>query len=189
MSTLASSSEKDFQVPISTSYHPNRPSSQDSPSEPPPFRLLDAVPKCMVPFVPIFLFGSMGIFSVARLDNLLTEGNDDEWIAYRDAVVTRVNNINVVGSLFITGAAVFMSTVSTNQDLADWGSRTSFLAFGGTVGTAMLAILAGCIISYILMDMQAADLRVSQRETFYVVNTSTVTHPVARSYTWLTIRS
>ncbi|KAG9022746.1 hypothetical protein FRB95_014241, partial [Tulasnella sp. JGI-2019a] len=173
MSFDAASSEKIPQMPIPNRYDPNQssihelrsnavqPSGEDHPL------LFDAVPNGLplertpvfAPFISIFLFGSIGIFSVQRLDHLLAKGNEQEWDHFRDAVVTRVNNLNVIASLFITGAAVFLSTMSPDPRLSDWGSDLCFYAFGGTVGVSMLAILVGCIISYVFMDLRTADLR------------------------------
>ncbi|KAG9000489.1 hypothetical protein FRB93_012694 [Tulasnella sp. JGI-2019a] len=107
----------------------------------------------------------MGVVSVRRLDYLIAKDDDpkkkrtEEWNTFRGAIVDRVNNINVVASLFITGAAVFVSTVSPNKDLADWGSNFCFYTFGGTIGVAILAVLTGCMITYIFMDLQTEDLR------------------------------
>ncbi|KAG8994515.1 hypothetical protein FRB94_009834 [Tulasnella sp. JGI-2019a] len=107
----------------------------------------------------IFLFGSIGVASPDRFHELLSGKNEGEWNDFRKAVMDRVNNINVIASLFITGAAVFISTVSPDKDIADWANRVSFYTFGGTIGVAMLAIFIGCIISYVFMDLRTVNLR------------------------------
>ncbi|KAG9020587.1 hypothetical protein FRB95_003926 [Tulasnella sp. JGI-2019a] len=160
MSLNAASSEKASQTPTADRHDPNQSLIQESPSNPSSrgnhLQLFHWVHPVIAS---IFLFGSIGIVSVQRLERLLAPGKDNEWNDFRNAVVTRVNNINVIASLFITRAAVFISTTSPDKDLADWGNNVCFYAFGGTIGVAMLAISAGCIISYIFMDLRAADLR------------------------------
>ncbi|KAG8983887.1 hypothetical protein FRB95_014821 [Tulasnella sp. JGI-2019a] len=166
MSLDAASFEKVPQTPTLDRPDPNQSLTQASPSNAHPsseanhLQLFHRVPPVIAS---IFLFGSIGIVSVQRLEDLLAPGKDNEWNDFRNAVVTRVNNINVIASLFITGAAVFLSAPSSDPDLANWGNNVCFYAFGGTIGVAMLAVSAGCIISYIFMDLRAADLRSGQR--------------------------
>ncbi|KAG8980649.1 hypothetical protein FRB93_009150 [Tulasnella sp. JGI-2019a] len=101
----------------------------------------------------------MGIFSTNRFDDLLKEHNDEEWIKFRDRIVTRVNNINVIGTMFTTAAAVFLSTTSPNPSLASWSNYVCFITFGGAIGTAIMATVVGCIITYTFTDLRAVDLR------------------------------
>ncbi|KAG8983891.1 hypothetical protein FRB94_012531 [Tulasnella sp. JGI-2019a] len=82
-----------------------------------------------------------------------------EWNAFRDAIVGRVNNINVVASLFITAAAVFLSTVSPDKKIVDWGTDVCFYITASIIAVAIQAVLVGCIISYIFMDLRTEDLR------------------------------
>ncbi|KAG8994306.1 hypothetical protein FRB94_009962 [Tulasnella sp. JGI-2019a] len=44
---------------------------------------------------------SIGTYSIRRLDYLMEPRNSEEWRRYRDAIVARVNNMVVVGSLVI----------------------------------------------------------------------------------------
>ncbi|KAG8991449.1 hypothetical protein FRB94_005324 [Tulasnella sp. JGI-2019a] len=130
---------------------------------------LDQLAKIVPPLVAILLLKSVGIFSTQRLDHVLKEGNEEEWIRFRDAIMGRVNNMNVVGSLIITSAAVFLSTAAPNPTLANWGSHTSFIAFGCTIFMAMLSVLAGCLISYIFTDLRATDLRRDNRRRSFKI--------------------
>ncbi|KAG8994005.1 hypothetical protein FRB94_010203 [Tulasnella sp. JGI-2019a] len=178
MSFYGASSEKALPMSTPDRHDLNQPSTQElnakshSSSEQEHAHFLSKVPPVLAPFLTVFLFASMGVVSVRRLDYLIAKDDDpkkkrtEEWNTFRGAIVDRVNNINVVASLFITGAAVFVSTVSPNKDLADWGSNFCFYTFGGTIGVAILAVLTGCMITYIFMDLQTEDLRVSQDTHF-----------------------
>ncbi|KAG9025081.1 hypothetical protein FRB95_010589 [Tulasnella sp. JGI-2019a] len=110
MSFDAASSEKVPQMPTPNRYDPNQSSIQELPSNAHPSSeekhplLSHTIPPALAPFISVFLFGSIGIVSDQRLDDLIAKGNDKEWSDFRNAVVTRVNNLNVVASLFITYA-------------------------------------------------------------------------------------
>ncbi|KAG8991452.1 hypothetical protein FRB93_002793 [Tulasnella sp. JGI-2019a] len=113
----------------------------------------------MPSMVVLVLLSSIGIFSIQRLDDPLIPGHEEKWIRFRDAIMNRVNSLNVVSSVIIAYAAVFLSTTSPNPTLVNWNSHTASIGFGGTLVCGVLSVLVGGLISYIFTDMQAEDLR------------------------------
>ncbi|KAG9021551.1 hypothetical protein FRB95_001955, partial [Tulasnella sp. JGI-2019a] len=94
MSLNAASSEKASQTPTADRNDPNQSLIQESSSN----------PSSGGNHLQLFHWVHPGIVSVQRLEDLLAPGKDNEWNDFRNAVVTRVNNINIVASLFITYA-------------------------------------------------------------------------------------
>ncbi|KAG9022747.1 hypothetical protein FRB95_014242 [Tulasnella sp. JGI-2019a] len=117
MSFDAGSSEKVLKMPIRNRNDPNQSSTPESPSR--AHTLSGDHSLVLLQRRSPVLLCLSGVASFQRLDYLLANEEDPEkekektkeWNAFRDAIVNRVSNLNIIASLFIT----YASTLHLNK--------------------------------------------------------------------------
>ncbi|KAF8836153.1 hypothetical protein BDN67DRAFT_1014919 [Paxillus ammoniavirescens] len=105
----------------------------------------------------VFLL-AIGVPTVQRMREITAPENAAQWQNFKSAQLSRLGNLNVVGSLILATTAAFLTTQPTTP-IVNWTRQVPYLMFIAAVCLAGNGVGCGTFLLLILMDAQAESLR------------------------------
>ncbi|KIK81904.1 hypothetical protein PAXRUDRAFT_806146 [Paxillus rubicundulus Ve08.2h10] len=105
----------------------------------------------------LFLF-AIGVPTIRRMREITSPENAAQWQDFKSAQLSRLGNLNVIGSLILATTAAFLTTQPTTP-MINWLEPVPYLTLIAAVCLAGNGVGCGTFLLLILMDAQAQFLR------------------------------